>query len=87
MTEEYILNAARILNESAARVGNEYGDNWMMTSTGWTVNPAWMRGTTGPTADPSAPAFAKPLAPLGDWLKEVDEILVDSPSVNRASET
>ena len=34
------------------------------------------------TADPVVPEFAKPLAPLADWLKQADELL--KPQYNRS---
>ncbi len=93
MTEAYIMRAREVLDgadwERAWREAWEAeGRPFQMDCTPY-IQAALDRatGAGGPTADPHPPAFAKPLAPLGDWLKEVDEMLVDSPSVNRASET
>lgn len=54
----------------------------------WFTNPnseshTWVEHSQPPTdlratADPNPPSFAKPLAPLPDWLKEVDQLLEDS---------
>lgn len=34
-----------------------------------------MRLLNGPTADTNTPEFAKPLAPLADWMQRADELL------------